>query len=284
MFSGQIIDEVAVAETEFYNDWMKPQGVPLNHLGVLLNRSSDTVAVLALAPASKTYERDASDYATALKMLVPHFKRALLFNRKLGHLETAHASLKAVFESVASPAFVVDASCRLIECNSAAQAFLKGGKSLKFRSGIVTAQTLRPSLAELVGRVLATHRPEAMLLPEENGDLYCWIMPLRKETDAHVPCQPTHLLILLTTPSKRPLMTADQLGRLWRLTSAEARLAEALVQGSTLREYAAATGVSLNTVRNQCTAIFTKTGVTRQSELVNLIGAAQRAAGAWHHE
>jgi hypothetical protein len=88
MFSGQIIDEVAVAETEFYNDWMKPQGVPLNHLGVLLNRSSDTVAVLALAPASKTYERDASDYATALKMLVPHFKRALLFNRKLGHLET----------------------------------------------------------------------------------------------------------------------------------------------------------------------------------------------------
>ena len=55
------------------------------------------------------------------------------------------------------------------------------------------------------------------------------------------------------------------------LTPAEVRVAAALFDGATLRDIADANGVSLNTVRNQLTAIFDKTETGRQSELVGLM-------------
>ena len=55
------------------------------------------------------------------------------------------------------------------------------------------------------------------------------------------------------------------------LTPGEARVAVALVRGEQLNGIAAEHAVSINTVRTQLRAIFAKTGVARQSELVSLM-------------
>jgi DNA-binding CsgD family transcriptional regulator len=56
-----------------------------------------------------------------------------------------------------------------------------------------------------------------------------------------------------------------------RLTPAEARIALGVARGETLAAIAAANGISVQTVRTQLKAIFTKTGVHRQAELAILI-------------
>jgi DNA-binding CsgD family transcriptional regulator len=55
------------------------------------------------------------------------------------------------------------------------------------------------------------------------------------------------------------------------LTPAEAELVGQLARGRSLEEAARARGVSINTVRSQLKQVFSKTGTSRQGELVQLV-------------
>lgn len=55
------------------------------------------------------------------------------------------------------------------------------------------------------------------------------------------------------------------------LTEAQARLAVFLSEGGTIAEYAAATRLSVETVRTHLKAVFAKTGAKRQAELAILM-------------
>ena len=79
----------------------------------------------------------------------------------------------------------------------------------------------------------------------------------------------------------------DASDRLWAnlrrsfgLTVAETRLAAKLKEGLSLKEAAAALGVSFHTVRNQLRAVFDKVGLTRQSDLVKALTDLGGLAGA----
>ncbi len=55
------------------------------------------------------------------------------------------------------------------------------------------------------------------------------------------------------------------------LTSAEARVVEALLKGLTVSAISCERGVSINTVRSQIRSIFHKTQVNRQADLIRLL-------------
>jgi DNA-binding CsgD family transcriptional regulator len=86
-------------------------------------------------------------------------------------------------------------------------------------------------------------------------------------------------LLLLLDPDRVVDGDRGSLAMLLGLTPAETGLAMLLGQGLSLGDAAAALGVRMPTVRAQLRAIFAKTGVTRQSELVRVI-LNYAAAGA----
>ena len=63
----------------------------------------------------------------------------------------------------------------------------------------------------------------------------------------------------------------DLLWRAFGLTESEASLAEALLAGSTVADYAQEREVSKQTLRNQLVGIMRKTGTKRQAELLSLL-------------
>ncbi len=67
----------------------------------------------------------------------------------------------------------------------------------------------------------------------------------------------------------------DPAGR-YRLTPAEARLAQALSGGEALAEAASRFAITAATARSQLKAIFAKTGATRQADLVRLVAGLAR--------
>lgn len=78
----------------------------------------------------------------------------------------------------------------------------------------------------------------------------------------------------------------DASDRLWAhlrqsfgLTPAETRLAAKLKEGLSLKDAAAALGVSVNTVRNQLRGVFDKVGLARQSDLVRALTELGGLAG-----
>jgi DNA-binding CsgD family transcriptional regulator len=79
------------------------------------------------------------------------------------------------------------------------------------------------------------------------------------------------IALLLSDPGSRTMVTAQSLRAVFDLTPAEAAIAAALANGMSVSDTAAHLGVALNTVRTHLRSIFSKTGVSRQSQLVHLI-------------
>ena len=83
---------------------------------------------------------------------------------------------------------------------------------------------------------------------------------------------PGPLVMLIVHGSEETAtLPADLLWRAFSLTDSEANLAEALLNGETLADFARERAVSKQTLRNQLVGVMRKTGTRRQSELVALL-------------
>jgi DNA-binding CsgD family transcriptional regulator len=78
--------------------------------------------------------------------------------------------------------------------------------------------------------------------------------------------------LLLLVDAHRPISCAvDDIGLLFGLSPAEARLAYALASGRTLEQHATASAVALSTVRTQLRYVLRKLSLHRQTDLVRVI-------------
>jgi len=82
-----------------------------------------------------------------------------------------------------------------------------------------------------------------------------------------------HAVVFVSDPSQKVRPPAVILRALFGLTPAESRLALLLCDGHTPRQIADLIGVSTNTLKTQLTSIYRKTGTSRQSQLVRLLGS-----------
>jgi len=78
-------------------------------------------------------------------------------------------------------------------------------------------------------------------------------------------------LLVVTPVDRSAVPTAEVLQGLFDLTPAEARVARGIGQAETIDTLAVATGVNRETVRSQLKAVLSKTGLSRQQELVSLL-------------
>src|SRR5262249_10252351 len=66
--SSRIVPVETVEKTEFFNDWMRPQGISSDHLGMLLQRSSGARVLFAVSPHVSVYSRHRETYAAQLQL------------------------------------------------------------------------------------------------------------------------------------------------------------------------------------------------------------------------
>ena len=81
--------------------------------------------------------------------------------------------------------------------------------------------------------------------------------------------------ILVVTPLATPRAPSKEvLNGLFDLTPAEARVAQAVIEGKTVNALADELGLSPGTLRQQLKSVLTKTGTKRQADLVGLLAAS----------
>ena len=78
-------------------------------------------------------------------------------------------------------------------------------------------------------------------------------------------------MVFISDPEVELGTSADALQALFDLTPAEARLTLLLAAGNSLDQVVTQLGISTHTGRAHLRAIFAKTGVTQQTQLVSLI-------------
>ncbi len=211
-------------------------------------------------------------------LLLPHLRRALRLYAHIDRVESACRLYVGTLERIGIGSILLDEHGGICRINRVAEAILAERDSLQLHNGLLEAvaprddrrlwRLIKQAAAGRSGSALA----EAIALDRggQRGGLSVLVrsIPLGSSAEAGR----TAAVELILRDTTRPAQPSEPLLRqLYRLTPAEAALAVLLGEGLTLEEAATRLGISRNTARTHLRAVFAKTGVKRQTALVQLL-------------
>ena len=229
---------------------------------------------------------------------MPHLQRMAGMARQLRAAEGQVRSARAALDAARQPVLLVDRSGRVIHANATAETVLRAADGLSVsRDGLTAAtsaatRTLKRLIAAAAGdrshneggtRGLGIGGTARLPRPSGRPALAAIVIPVRGRGEfAAWDLAPWEDPVALLSISD-PLLSHDTPPRLlmdlYRLTPAEAALASRLQAGEDLNMIAAATGRSVNTVRNLLARLMDKTETRRQAELVRLLESLPLVTG-----
>jgi DNA-binding CsgD family transcriptional regulator len=206
-----------------------------------------------------------------LEQLLPHLQRALQLRRRLGTIEGSRIGLAAL-DALAIGVVVCDGAGAILFANAAAEAHARSGDGLVLGGAGQGVAAFYPGESALLRSLIvdaACGGPggAVAITGYERGKLFMLVAPL----PARIADEPGRVLVTMRPAAAGPTFDAFTLQRLFGLTQAEARLALALLAGSSLAEFGAERHVTENTLRTQLAHVLRKTETGSQRELVRLL-------------
>ncbi|HVY52568.1 MAG TPA: PAS domain-containing protein [Devosia sp.] len=277
----QLLPREAARTTPFVSEWLVKQGDFLAATGVvILREGARQMSIEIRYPGDAIELRERA--GQVLGEAAYHFGRAFEILKR-ARFSSGFGYLNNVVEDLPFAVFFVDTDMRIHYSNQHAEAMRRRGDGpfTGFEGQLRTADdTTDRQLRELVQKTAAVKRSSTSVLQlgQINGDQrYLAIARLASRGPQHYQLHdaildpgPLVMLVIHGSLEVAPL-PMDLLWRAFGLTESEATLAEALLSGSTLADFAQEREVSKQTLRNQLVGVMRKTGTRRQSELVSLL-------------
>ncbi len=274
------VPDCVLIRSEIYNDWMKPIHLFYGLGGIPLVDGSTMLLIGVHRPWSRQRPYSEQDIRL-LQQLFPHFKRALQTHHRLDQLTVEREALVETTDQLPRGLITFDRQGRLLWMNRAAETICDQADGLTIQRGHVTAAVaaeterlhrLIHQANQLADRATVVRVDDAMLVSRPSGrrPYVVLVTPLqagRRLVDDRHPA----VALFVSDPERMPELPAARLSRLYGLTPAEAQLALQVAGGHDLREIAAMSTRTMNTIRTQLKQIFLKTGTTRQADLVRLL-------------
>jgi DNA-binding CsgD family transcriptional regulator len=275
----ELLGETFWRKSEMYLQFQKPFDV--GHLmGADLRTDDGIECRLRVCRSHASPDFTATDKAIC-GALLPHLKRAVRLHSKFDVVESERTLYASAFERMLVGMVILDESGSIMKTNLAADEIIAEEDGIRRKNNVLEIsyqledrklQTfIRQALVERAG--CATGIVQAMSVTRPSGKAKLGIL-IRKiafnewsEDNARRPA----CAIFIRDPDRKAQATDEIVRKLFDLTPAEASLALALANGSTLEEVAEEMGISKNTARAHLRAIFSKTGATRQATLVRTL-------------
>jgi DNA-binding CsgD family transcriptional regulator len=290
---GNVIDGDAVVPrkellaSSFYREFLKEQGTSRICIAWIFG-SGEIPGVLntVLSVHRGLRSRPFSDQAKErMRLLVPHFSRALGVMFRLRDAELKVAASYGALDRLAGGVILVGARRQVVFANRTARSILAerdglslapGGASDEKLTAKVHAKTMEIDAALAAAVASATlevpHFSAGIRVSREGREpLALNISPLPDGNTFGAGSDVARAIIFLTDTARPASVDRTVLKRLYSLTEAETRVVEGLCEGGTLAEVAGRLGVSDNTVHTQLQSVFRKTGTARQPDLVKLV-------------
>ena len=277
--SAMMIDPSEMEASEFYNDWLKPQGDLIGCAALTVNRSAEQVFMIGSSIRRRDIDEKEPATAKLLELIRPHVLRVLdiqktLCEQRLLLSAAAHGPAERV------GIFVTQGHQRLVYANDVGASLLSEGRIVRldelgrFRFTDPADENAHHAaipaiVSDIVGEVKCF---EASAGADNGLACRCKVAPLRAYDTL-----PGALAAIRSGSAGLNLLTIEQtrkaedprraLAIRFGLTPAEARAALRIANGETAKEIAEDLAVSLVTVRNQIKSAMSKVGAHRQIEL-----------------
>jgi DNA-binding CsgD family transcriptional regulator len=268
----------------FFNEWARPQGFA-DFIGAVIEKSPDRVTKLMV---NRDESRGRADEAcrSILRVLTPHFRRAVMIARTLERSESKAGALGEVLERLSSAVIFVDRDGRLVHANGPAAQILAAGEVMSWSGGKPRPRNERAA-AHLDATLAAAHRRRpgtecgalSVTHCSQSGErMMVHVLPLAAGTRRHAtaPAAAAAAIVVAQQTWELP-HRLQSAARLYALTPAESRVVEVLLTGCTISGAAKALGIKEATVKTHLQHVFDKTGTRRQVDLAQRIADCGRS-------
>ena len=277
---ARITPDDELAESRFYREALKPFGI-LDFIGFMALRTSGRIATIhasRIEPQARYGERDMSLF----RLLSPHVCRTLAISDALDIRTLRSEMLEATLDGLAAGVFLLTRDGRLVYANAAAERHLKAGNALRIADGrlVPTDPAARDAVAKAIAdasqQIDGDAQSRSFALPDPGGaGLLGTLLVLDRENRQNIVAPfAAAVALFVQEPAQVPLMPGEAFARLYGLTGGELRVLLALAQGLGGKEAADMLGIAEPTVRTHLQRMFSKTGTSRQAELLQLLQSA----------
>jgi DNA-binding CsgD family transcriptional regulator len=255
-----------------HNEFLKPRGFGLSS-GTFIPMPSGDVVVYSI---ETRLGQPALDNATIARLnaLRPHLARSGALAVRLG-LERARAAAEA-FEIIGLPTAALGVRGQLLAANNLF-AKLIPATFADFKSRVRINNVAADNLLPNAIRSGAWNAVASIPLPAANDapPYVIHLLPIKKQ--AHDIFSSVTWLCVAVPVVPAEVAGAEVLQGLFDLSPAEAKVARAVAAAKTIDALSQSLKLSKETIRSQLKAVFAKTGVTRQAELVALLSGSDIA-------
>jgi len=273
--SDQLFPTQQFVKTEFYNDWLKPQG----HFHALVGHipKQDTLAV-RLSMFKTKQQSFSADETALLARLMPHLRRSCMIYKKLFEVKSVQTANAELLNRLPIGVILFDDAGKAVFVNEMAVSLIRSSNDfgLNATGHCVTGNVKQTrALNQLISRAAELGQSNAMSLYRNNSNqpLSASVVSLQNQPLPLVGSVP--VVALFIGDPDMPLDLEDTLlTHCYGLSPSEAKLATALLRGQTQNDYAQLCGISNNTVKTQLKQVLAKTGTHRQTELIQMLTIA----------
>jgi DNA-binding CsgD family transcriptional regulator len=288
-FFAEIGDTIATADvipydeflqTRFYKEWAQPQGL-VDGAMTVLEKSITNFAFFCLFRHKCNGVID-EEGRQRIRLLAPHFRRAVLIGKVIDLNRSEAASLADTLDGISAGMLLVDATGRIVHTNVAGHVMLSAADVLHTKGGRLEVND--PQADQMLADTFAT---------AGNGDAAVGIKGLAVPLVARDGERYVAHVLPLTSGARRQAGTSyaavaglfvhkaaldapsppEAIAKAFKLTPMELRVLLAVVEVGGVPEVAEALGIADTTVRTHLHQTYQKTGTNRQADLVKLVAS-----------
>lgn len=275
----------------FYKEFLSRYGHRHLCTGVVfgLDETSGQVPVVCSLHRSERDKPFGAEQVRVHRLVVNHLSRAIGTSQRLRDAELRLAASLQALDRLHGAVLLLGQRGEVLFANQAALRLLQKGDGLALHRGNPLTDRLGLLKGAAAGDTRAIEREIAHTLqfdptkaehfshgltvqkPSGTGHLVLRMAPLSRQSDVTAALMDAGAVVFVSDTGARLTLDASLLQRLFGITPAECRLAEALLEGSGLVAAARRLSISENTAHSHLKRLFEKTDTHRQAELVRLL-------------
>jgi DNA-binding CsgD family transcriptional regulator len=274
----ELVDRMTLVKTEVYNDFLMPYDLESTNV-LMCNCNQEKMEGLSLCRGPKQGAMD-RESQRLLETIFPHLQMALQVRTKVLEYDAANRFSETALDALSIATLLVSGDGRLHHMNRQAAAYLRNGEGLQLLHGrLVANNSLEAAQLEQLLRAATRYGGSnaelppggamRILRPASRSQLQVTVIPAPEQS--LLAGKQQYALVFLSDLSSVSGSRATLMRQLYRLTPAECRLADLLLEGLDVREAAERLRITLETARFHLKRVLSKTGARRQTELMRLM-------------
>lgn len=275
----QLCPDHQLFRSEFYNDWLKREGV-FHAIGGVIIRDGAWCSKVSVLRSKERGCYSSKDYEMACT-LMPHMQTAVELHNRIARLESVLDNALDALDRLPLGAVLLSAEGKVIFQNRSASLLLARGDGLSvaqegrfIASNKEDAVRLKSVITSALSlNVFASiHKNGFMLIRRKSGaDPYQLLVSPFRNSEFSESEQKPAAVIFITDPDTGFRPRAEAISALFNLTPQEGRVAELITDGHSVATSSELLEVTIGTLRQHLKSIYRKTDTDGQSGLARKI-------------